>query len=366
MADVNIYMDKVSEIRRLWRERFNDSRNWMTNVFPRVYRDDEAMVILAEEGTSVISMLLLRRYDMRYRGAIVPSAYIYGAATARNRQGNGYMSQLIRDSLREAYRRGDIFATLQPARRRLYGFYDRFGFATTFYIREERYTARHRFAHDDSQYIIETSGHDPAELAAAYKRLTADREANMLHTENDFKTILIDSELDGGNVVTARSVNSGDITAIALANADNDTIAVRELAATDADAAAAALDTLTQLYPGRMTVVEAYPGATTPVKIYSRGMARIINVKAFLELVSAIAPSLTQNIRVTDSLVPENNALFIVDKGNVTALPYDSAEIKPDLDVNISVLTSIAFSTAKVGEIFSLPTARPFMSMMLS
>lgn len=202
---------------------------WMTNVFPRVYRDDESMVILDEEGASVISMLLLRRYDMRYHGVIVPVAYIYGAATARNRQGNGYMSQLIRDSLREAYSRGDIFATLQPARRRLYGFYDRFGFATTFYIREERYTARHRFAHDDSQYIIETSGHDPAELAAAYKRLTDRREANMLHTENDFKTILIDCELDSGNVVTARSVNSGDITAIALANADNDTIAVREL-----------------------------------------------------------------------------------------------------------------------------------------
>lgn len=359
-------MDKVSEIRRLWRERFNDSRSWMTNVFPRVYRDDEAMVILDEEGASVISMLLLRRYDMRYHGVIAPSAYIYGAATARNQQGRGYMSRLIGDSLREAYRRGDVFAALQPARRRLYGFYDRFGFATTFYIREERYTSKHRFTHDASQYIIETSGHDPAELAAAYQRLTAAREANILHTENDFKTILIDCELDGGNVVTARSVNSGDIMAIALANADTDTIAVRELAATDADAAAAALDTLAQFYPGRMTVVEAYPGAKTPVKIYSRGMARIVNVKAFLELIAGLRPSISQKIRVRDSLLPENNALFVIDKGNVTVLPYDTPEIKPDLDVDIPVLTSIAFSTQKVGEIFSLPTARPFMSMMLS
>lgn len=350
----------------MWRDRFNDSRNWMTNVFPRIYRDEEAMVIPEEDGSGIISMLLLRRYNMLYRATEIPAGYIYGAATSRRQQGKGYMSQLIGDALREACRRGDLVVTLQPARRRLYGFYDRFGFSTVFFIREQRYTSRHRFIHDESQYIIETSGHDPAELASAYRRLASARQSTMLHSADDFKTILIDSDLDNGCMVTARSVTTGDIVAIALAGLSYETIAVRDIVATDDDAEAAALDAVAKHYPGYMTVVEAYPDTKSDTRIFSRGMARIVNVKAFLEMMADIAPLTDQTIRVNDPILPENNATFTIRDGKVTVTPCNTTELKPDLDVDISVLTSIAFSASNTGEIFSLPTARTFMSMMLS
>lgn len=359
-------MDKISEIRRLWRDRFNDSRNWMTNVFPLVYRDDEALTIPETDGSDIVSMLLLRRYNILYRQSVIPIGYIYGAATARSMQGKGYMSKLVRNALVEAYRRGDYAVALQPARRRLYGFYDRFGFSTVFYIREERYTARHRFVHDGSQYIIESSGHDPAELANAYRRLTSERESTMLHTDDDFKAIIIDCELDGGSLVIARSVDSGDIVAMAIATASSEEITVREIVAADTDAEAAVLDALSVGYPDRMTVVEAYPDIISPVRIFSRGMARIVNVKAFLQLAADLSPTMSQNIRVHDPIIPENSAIFIIDKGKVATRPYDDLDITINLDVDISVLTSIFFSTSRTGKIFSLPTARSFMSMMLS
>ena len=358
-------MDKITEIRRLWRERFNDSRNWMTNVFPRIYRDEEAIVLPADGGNSLASMLLLRRYTMRYRGTDIPVGYIYGAATSRELQGKGYMSRLMPMALREAYTRGDLAVALQPARRRLYGFYEQFGFSTTFYIREQRYTAKHRFAHNESRYITEYSGHDAAELTAAFSRLTAGRESTILHTEEDFKTIMIDCELDEGCIVTVRSVDRGDIVGLAYGVASADSIAVREIAALDEDAEAAVLDALSTRYPGKMTVVEAYPGETNAIKIFSRGMARIVNVKAFLELLAALSPKLRQRIRVSDPLIEENNAIFAVRDGKVTATPY-SREERVDLEVTIPTLTSILFSASNVGEIFSLPTARPFMSRMLS
>lgn len=359
-------MDKISEIRRLWRDRFNDSRNWMTNVFPRIYRDEEALVIPEEDDSALISMLLLRRYSMMYRGMEFPAGYIYGAATSRRQQGKGYMSQLIADALRQARLRGDYVVTLQPARRRLYGFYDRFGFSTVFYIREQRYTSRHCFTHDESQYIIETSGHDPAELAAAYRRLSSGRESTMLHSADDFKTILIDSDLDNGFMATARSVTTGDIVAIALAGLSYETIAVRDIVAVDDDAEAAVLDAVAKHYPGYVTVVEAYPDTRSNTKIFSRGMARVVNVKAFLEMMTAISQLPDQTLRVNDPIIAENRAIFNIRNGNVTVEPYDSKVSKIDLDVDISVLTSILFSTSRTGEIFSLPTARTFMSMMLS
>lgn len=359
-------MDKISEIRRLWRDRFNDSRNWMTNVFPRIYRDDEALVIPNDTGEGIISMLLLRRYQMSYRGRIFPVGYIYGAATSRQKQGQGYMSSLVRDALREAYTRGDVMVALQPARRRLYGFYDRFGFSTTFYIREERYTSKHKFLHDDTQYIIELSGHDPGELAAAYQRLTSQREGNMLHSEDDFKTILIDCDLDNNCLVTARSVTSGHIVAIAMAGLSFETIAIREIVYNDEDAASAVLDAISEKYPQKMTVVEAYPKGYSRARLFSRGMARIVNVQAFLEILAEINPELVQNIRIRDSLLCENSGIFQINKGKVSKYEGNITDLKIDLDVDISVLTSIAFSPSHVGEIFSLPTARPFMSMMLS
>lgn len=359
-------MDKISEIRRLWRDRFNDSRNWMTNVFPRIYRDDEALVIPDDAGAGIISMLLLRRYSMSFREKVFPIGYIYGAATSRQKQGQGYMSGLIREALRQAYARGDIMVALQPARRRLYGFYDRFGFSTTFFIREERYTAKHKFIHDDTQYIIEMSGHDPGELAAAYQRLTSQREGNILHSDDDFKTILIDCDLDNNCLVTARSVTSGHIVAIAMAGLSYDTIAVREIVYEDEDAASAVLDAISSKHPNRMTVVEAYPGGNSPAKLFSRGMARIVNVFAFLEMLAMINPELVQNIRVRDPLLRENDGIFRISKGVVSKYEENESGIKIDLDVDISVLTAIAFSTSRIGEVFSLPTARPFMSMMLS
>ncbi|MDE6316821.1 MAG: GNAT family N-acetyltransferase, partial [Muribaculaceae bacterium] len=296
-------MDKINEIRRLWRERFNDSRNWMTNVFPRIYRDEEAMILPADNGNTLASMLLLRRYRMRYRNIEIPVGYIYGAATSRDMQGKGYMSRLVTEALREAYSRGDYAVALQPARRRLYGFYEKFGFATTFYIREQRYTAKHRFVHDESKYITEYSGHDAAELTAAFSRLTAGRESTILHTEDDFKTIIIDCELDEGCIATIRSVDTGDIVAMAYAVATADTVSVREIASLDEDAEAAVLDALSQHYPGRMTVVEAYPGQTNAIRIFSRGMARIVNVKAFIELLAQLSPDLRQCIRVSDPVI---------------------------------------------------------------
>lgn len=358
-------MDKVSEIKRLWRERFNDSRNWMTNVFPRIYRDEEAMIIPGDDGKSIISMLLLRSYEMRYRDQVMPVGFIFGAATSRGYQGKGFMTRLVGESLHAAYSRGDIAVTLKPPRRRLYGFFDRFGFATTFFIREQRYTARHRFSDNQQQYIVDSSAHDPAELAAAYRKLTSSREATMLHSADDFKTILIDSDLDNGCVMTARSVTTGAVEAIALAEMVYDTIAVREIAYADADAADAVLEAISRRYPDKMTVVEAYPDPESRARVFARGMARIVNVKAFLEMTAKAHPTLTQTLRVRDRLIEANDGVFRINKGNVEVLPYDDASVKLNLDVDVKVLTSIAFSTERMGEVFSLPTARPFMSMML-
>lgn len=359
-------MDKIGEIKRIWRERFNKSKVWMNEVFTRIYNDDEALAMPPGNDTeSVASTLLLRRYAMKYCGEVISAGYIHGAATTREMQRHGYMSRLMEIALRESRRRGDAVVALQPAHRRQYGFFDRFGFVTTFYINELRYTSKHQFPHDSSRYIIETSGHDPAEFAAAYIALTSNRLANVMHSADDFKTILIDIELGGGATFAARSLETGSLSAIAIAANEFDTIAIRELAASDDDARNAVLDAVKLHWGEKMVAVEAPAIPASRIRPESRGMSRIVNVEAMLGSIAKISPGLRQTIRVSDPLLNENTGVYAISDGRVSKHPFDYADCNLNLDVTVSILTSILFSTPHTGEIFSLPAARPFMSLML-
>ncbi len=356
--------DKRSDIMQTWRERFGDSRHWMTEVFSRIYTDDDALAV--DVDGKVVSSLLLRGFMLNFRGVKIPVGYIYGAATARSQQGKGYMSKLMVNALKTSRGRGQIVTILHPARRRLYGFYAKFGFTTALFIDEKRFTSVHKFMHDESRYIFEDSVFDYAELADAYARLSSGRSACVLHDAADFRTILIDNDLDHGLVTVVRYAETGAIAAIAFAkpNRHSDSISVRELVAEDDDAANAALSRFAALCPGMMTVVESYP-ERNDVKFAARGMARIVDVEGFLKVVASIRPNLRMTIKVDDPIIRENHGVFKIDAGKVTRLDsgYNG---KVDLDVNIEVLTSIMFSSEKIGDLFELPTGRLFASLMLT
>lgn len=352
-------MNKIADIKNIWRDRFGDSRQWMSEVFSRVYSDSDA--ITEELDDKVVSSLLLRPFTMTYRDKEMPVGYIYGAATSLNEQSKGFMSRLMVKSLNEAYRRGQTAVFLHPSRRRLYGFYARFGFTTVLFIDEMRYTAAHRFLFDASKYIIEDSQCDMAEIAAAYRRLVSRRGACMLHDVDDFKTIFIDNDLDRGVSAIVRDAESGEIVAIGLAKSNGTSIVVKELIGIDNDSENAVLAAFANRMPGMMTVVEAYPQRPN-VKISARGMGRIVNLESFLGLLAGIRPDLHYVFKVTDPIISENNGLFRINRGKVSRV--NSAE-KIDLEVSIDILTAILFSSERIGDIFDLPTARPFVSMIL-
>lgn len=355
-------MDKQQEVRSIWQERFGDIRQWMEEVFTRIYNNDDARVITDGEGT-IVSELLLRPYKMRYGDQIHNISYIYGAATRRAHQGKGYMSTLINQSLATAYQRGDSFVLLRPATRSLYNYYDRFGFATAVYIDEQRYTAAHQFKTDFEKFISEETIYDFDEVSAAYSRLSESRESNILHDAKDFKSIAIDLSLDDGYKAIIRQADTGDIVGLGFAAISDGSAVVRELVAEDDDAAEAVLYTLKSRI-GNLPLTLIAPPGRREVNIHARGMARIANVDRFLTLVGASHPEVHQSIRVQDPLIEDNNRIFVMSKGEVSVYPQDTG-IKVDLDVNINVLTQIFSSAPQVGQIFNLPTHRLFMSLML-
>lgn len=356
--------NKFGDIRQTWRDRFGDSRQWMEEVFSRIYSDGEALAI--ESDGKAVSSLLLRDFAMTFHGERLAAGYICGAATARHEQGRGLMSQLMAEALREARRRGESVVILHPSRRRLYGFFAKFNFTTAILIDEMRYTSAHEFGHDNERYILEDAIYDYQELADAYERLAADRQSCVLHSADDFRTIMIDNEIERGLVSVARDAENGRIVAMALAriNQYSGTLCVKELVGENEDAENAVLAQLSSSRPGLSTVVESYP-IRKGVKYSARGMARITDAESILRLCAKIKPDMEMTLRLNDPIISENNGCFVVANGEVKRA--EAREIKhPDLDVTIEVFTAIIFSGAEIGDIFNLPTARPFASMMLN
>lgn len=103
-------------------------------------------------------------------------------------------------------------------------------------------------------------------------------------------------------------------------------------------------------------------------------MARIVNVLKVLQAVAAANPKYSGLIRVHDTILPENEHVYRLRKGQCViddeaiahvAHPNDLDGSRLALDVPVNVLTSIVFSSEKIGDIFNLSTRRPFISLML-
>lgn len=348
-------------VRQMWREAFDPDEHWLDMYFDRVYNHDDLLILTAGDDDDVIaSSLLLQRYTLYFHSSPVPMGYISGAVTRRRYRNRGYMKQLVRDALEEACERGDALVSLIPASRRLSLYYDRLGFSTVFYIDEERYTGVHRFEYSGTYSAVDPLGSH--EVYTAVDSMLRRRDNVVLHTYDDFQSILADVTLDGGHTVALRDVNTGDIAAVALAVPSGERIVVRELLSVDSDARQAALDRVSGLYPSCPVSVMAPPDVRS-IPVHARGMARIVNARRLLEAYAAHYPGLTQRIRLYDPVLPCNSHIYVLDRGEVVVNDGFGGHI--DLDVTPEILLSILCSDTPVGDIFGIPTARPYMSMMM-
>lgn len=353
-------MDKIKDVKSIYRESFNDSADYVEMYFNRVYREEDARVGCDPTG-KVVTSLLLQQYEMNFAGTKVPMGYIAGAATRRAYRGQGYMARLLADTLSFAYDRGDLFCALIPAHRWLYDYYNRFGFATVFYIREMRYTSAHEFTYEGDYERIDDIA--TPEIYDAFAGLNDMRSPCVAHSYDDYLNIIEDNRMDNGLAFALRDKADDVIKAVVFAVVSGGRVVVRELFAADPNAEGAAMSVVAETYPGMsITLIAPAPDRWTG-PIESRAMMRIINVQAVLKAMAAADPAMKMKIRVHDADLPANSHIYTVDRGEVVI--NDGYTGRLDLDVTPSVLCSIIFSSPAMGRIFNIETHRPHISLML-
>lgn len=352
-------MDKKTEIRKLWTECFHDSPEFVEMFFTRVYNDRQG--ILLEVDGKPVSSLLLQQYDFLMHGSLLKAGYIAGAATRRSERGKGYMSRLMKQAIIESHERGDMICTLIPAHRWLYFFYDRFGFSTIFYVDKQRFTSLHTFSGEGIYSEIDNPFRD--DVYAAMAEMERERGCGIIHSHRDFLNIMDDVNLDADAQFVALSDEDGNVASMAWATVGHGQVEVRELLGRDEDARKAAMRALRGRFPDTHFTLLA-PAEPSRRNLFARGMGRIVSVQKLLEACAASHPEWAATIRVSDSIIKENNHIFVVRNGEVFV--DDSVMTrKLSLDVDIEVLNRIAFSSPMMGEVIGFPSERPHISLML-
>lgn len=361
-------MSKKDDIQKIYREVFNDSPEYVKMLFDVIYDDREGMLLTAPDGQPA-SIMLLRSFEMSFHDGKVPVAYIHGAATRRSQRGKGFMSRLVIDAIREAAVRGDMMVTLIPANNALYYFYAQYGFTTVFYMKEQRFTSLHTFTdgEEDAPVYHPIADIDHDRLWEAFNRFQLSRPCYILHSREDFRTIIEDNRIDGGDyvVMTRDDEDLGpQIVSMAWAVRRDDLLVVTDLMGDDRSARLAALRQLRTLHPDLPFLLYAPPTDSTGGRLMPRGMGRIVNVLKCLQAVAGTNKELRLKIRVTDDFLPALNSHTYIINGGHTAVD-DSYSGHLDFDVTVDVLASIVFNSKAIADIIGFPSVRPMISLML-
>lgn len=358
-------MSRKSDFRRLFRESFTVDSKWAEWFMSEVYTDDEALVL--DVDGKAVSTMLLSPYPFAFHGSELPATYISCVATARSERGKGLMHRLFPAALNEAVERGGAIATLIPASRRLYFFYDHFGFSTVFYANEMRYTALHSFTMSEA-FAETTPGYE------LFSQLEESLPCGIRHDRRRFEQVCSDYRLSDGVIVAVTDPEGHG--AMAFVQNGKQQAKVDVLLSDSDEAAEAALAAMRGHIGEKPVVVMGLPEdaerdfAAEPLAgigchppLVARGMGRIINAGMVLSALAAAHPDLEQVVRVRDRLISTNNSIFSLHKGECDPTPDTMRRVT--LDVDISTLTKILFSPPSIGEIFHLPTLRPQMALML-
>lgn len=166
--------------------------------FERVYRDENAIVI--EDNGRVLSSLQLIPYTMMFCGEEISVAYISGACTLPSEQGKGLMRKLLEEAFEEMRRRGVDLTALIPAEKWLFDYYRSQGYTEVFEYSRKVYT-RHEYIEPERDLFVVPHDDKPTELLYAYfDRKLRERPACMLHSYDDFGTILKDLKISKGRL----------------------------------------------------------------------------------------------------------------------------------------------------------------------
>lgn len=312
--------------RKLYEEIFDEDSPAFVDYYFRVKAAENEIFVVENEKQEILATLHLNPYEMMFCGEKVKTNYIVAVATRADCRHQGMMRSLLQASLQEMYRRKETFTWLMPAAEAIYrpfGFrfiYEKNKMTVTADVLRRAETDEKWQIHSDQEvsgdiFCEEAKKEDLAELACfAEKQLSKLAEVYTVHDIAYFEQRMQEVGCEGGSLILIRKEK--EICGYFLAlKKDREAWEIVVEDAVQKKAFPAVLHwfgaseekcTFT-VFP---QIWEQYAQSENVPAI----MGRIVHLERFVCCLK-IKKEQEWKIRLTDSLVPENNGYFIIKTG---------------------------------------------------
>lgn len=312
--------------RKLYEEIFDEDSPAFVDYYFRVKAAENEIFVVENEKQEILATLHLNPYEMMFCGEKVKTNYIVAVATRADCRHQGMMRSLLQASLQEMYRRKETFTWLMPAAEAIYrpfGFrfiYEKNKMTVTADVLRRAETDEKWQIHSDQEvsgdiFCEEAKKEDLAELACfAEKQLSKLAEVYTVHDIAYFEQRMQEVGCEGGSLILIRKEK--EICGYFLAlKKDREAWEIVVEDAVQKKAFPAVLHWFGTseekcTFTAFPQIWEQYAQSENVPAI----MGRIVHLERFVCCLK-IKKEQEWKIRLTDSLVPENNGYFIIKTG---------------------------------------------------
>lgn len=312
--------------RKLYEEIFDEDSPAFVDYYFRVKAAENEIFVVENEKQEILATLHLNPYEMMFCGEKVKTNYIVAVATRADCRHQGMMRSLLQASLQEMYRREETFTWLMPAAEAIYrpfGFrfiYEKNKMTVTADVLRRAETDENWQIHSDQEvsgdiFCEEAKKEDLAELACfAEKQLSKLAEVYTVHNIAYFEQRMQEVGCEGGSLILIRKEK--EICGYFLAlKKDREAWEIVVEDAVQKKAFPAVLHWFGAseekcTFTAFPQILEQYAQSENVPAI----MGRIVHLERFVCCLK-IKKEQEWKIRLTDSLIPENNGYFIIKTG---------------------------------------------------
>ena len=312
--------------RKLYEEIFDEDSPAFVDYYFRVKAAENEIFVVENEKQEILATLHLNPYEMMFCGERVKTNYIVAVATRADCRHQGMMRSLLQASPQEMYRREETFTWLMPAAEAIYrpfGFrfiYEKNKMTVTADVLRRAETDEKWQIHSDQEvsgdiFCEEAKKEDLAELACfAEKQLSKLAEVYTVHDIAYFEQRMQEVECEGGSLILIRKEK--EICGYFLAlKKDREAWEIVVEDAVQKKAFPAVLHWFGEskekcTFTAFPQIWEQYAQSENVPAI----MGRIVHLERFVCCLK-IKKEQEWKIRLTDSLIPENNGYFIIKTG---------------------------------------------------
>lgn len=312
--------------RKLYEEIFDEDSPAFVDYYFRVKAAENEIFVVENEKQEILATLHLNPYEMMFCGEKVKTNYIVAVATRADCRHQGMMRSLLQASLQKMYRREETFTWLMPAAEAIYrpfGFrfiYEKNKMTVTADVLQRAETDENWQIHSDQEvsgdiFCEEAKKEDLAELACfAEKQLSKLAEVYTVHDIAYFEQRMQEVGCEGGSLILIRKEK--EICGYFLAlKKDREAWEIVVEDAVQKKAFPAVLHWFGAseekcTFTAFPQIWEQHAQSENVPAI----MGRIVHLERFVCYLK-IKKEQEWKIRLTDSLIPENNGYFIIKTG---------------------------------------------------